>query len=146
MKKPALIALGLLPILTIIHLTACKKDSTNTSIVGSWQLTHYHQVDVDSSTNPVTFNLKDSNFVLILKFNSDGSCLSYTNTSLNLGNAGEYTLSGNDSISYVFGPGPPPVNAKYTIRGTTLTLFTQPHYLYDSLHYFITTQTYIRLK
>jgi len=151
MKKPALIAIALLLIVIAINFSACKKDSTpkdstNTSIVGTWQLTHYHEVDVDSTTNPVTINLKDTNFVLILQFNSDGYAFSYINTSLNFGNVGRYTLYGNDSISYVFGPGPPPVKAKYTIQGTTLTFFTQPHYLYDSLHYFITTETYTRLK
>ena len=146
MKKPALTTIALLLIIITINFSACKKDSTNTSIIGTWQLTHYHEVDVDSTTNPVTINLKDSNFVLILQFNSDGYAWAYINTSLNLGNAGKYTLYGNDSISYVFGPGPPPVKAKYTIQGTTLTFLDQPHYLFDSLHYFITTETYARLK
>jgi hypothetical protein len=146
MKKPALTIIALLLIVITMNFSACKKVSTNTSIVGTWQLTHYHEIDVDSTTNPITVNFKDTNFVLILKFNSDESAISYTNTSLNFGIAGGYTLSGNDSISYVFGPGPPPVKAKYTIQGITLTFFTKPHYLYDSLHYFTTTQTYIRLK
>jgi hypothetical protein len=146
MKKTALITITLILIGITINFSACKKDNTNTSIVGTWQLTHYHEVDVDSTTNPITVNLKDTNLVLILKFNSDGSAVSYVNTSQNFGNAGGYTLYGNDSISYVFGPGPPPVKAKYTIQGITLTFFTQRHYLYDSSHYLTTTETYIRLK
>jgi hypothetical protein len=133
-----------------ISFTACKKDTANmpasTSIVGTWQLTNYHEVDVDSTTNPVTVNSKDTVFVLILKFNSDNSAVSYNDIMQSFGNPGAYTLYGNDSISYSFGPGPPPVIARYTIQGTILTFFTQPHYLYDPLHYFTSTQTFRRLK
>ena len=146
MKKAALTTIALILIAITINFSACKKDSTNTSIVGTWKLTHYHEVDVDSTTNPVTINLKDTNFVLILKFNSDKSAFSYVDILLSFGNPGRYSLYGNDSISYFFGPGPRPDTAKYTIQGTTLTLFTKPHYLYDLSHYFITTQTFKRLK
>ena len=129
-----------------INFSACKKDSVSSQIVGTWQLSHYHEAEVDLTTNPATVKMIDSSFALILKFSGDGSAVSYMNALPSLGNAGGYTLSGNDSISYVFGPGAPPVKAKYTIQGATLTLVDQPRYLYDSLHYFTSTQTYVRLK
>lgn len=95
---------------------------------------------MDSTTKPVTITTSDTSFNLVLTFNNDGSANSTH------GGAGSYILFGSDSISYVFGPGPLPVKARYTIQDVTLSFFTSPHYLYDSLHYFTTTQTYKRLK
>jgi hypothetical protein len=134
-----------------ISLTACKKDTSNntfnTSIVGTWQLTHYHEMDVDSTTNPISIIIKDTSYTDVIVFgSSNGYAIGYDNTNMSNGIIGSYHLIGSDSISYVFGPGPPPQKARYTIQGTTLTLFDAPRYLYDSLHYYITTQTYIRLK
>ncbi len=145
----------LLSIIGIIIFTACNKDGNNSahhiskSIVGTWELTHYHEVDVDSSTSPITINVSDSNLVhgnaQILKFNSDSSCSAqpYEN-SLNV-IPGAYSLIGSDTINFIFGPGPPPQRPMYTIQGITLTFSYPPHYLYDSLHYFLRTETYTRL-
>ncbi len=149
MQRFASKSLVMLLVVITSNFCAYKKDnmnSTNTSIEGTWQLTHYHEVSVDSTTSPVTFNQKDTNFELILKFNSDGSAVSYNNTLLNYGNLGGYSLYGNDSVSFVFGPGPSMSKAKYTIKDIAMTFFTPPHFLYDSLHYYFTTETYIRLK
>ncbi len=146
MKKSLLIPIAFSSIM-IVSLSNCKKDnistdSTNTAIVGTWEQTYSHKVDVDSTTTPISVITSDSNFVHgkapILKFNSDFYC--FSNDVL-----GSYSFIGNDSISVVFGPGPPPEKAKYTIKGTTLTLFYAPHYLYDSLHFYLLTQKFIRL-
>lgn len=142
-------------IIGTITITACKKNGndsankSNKSIVGTWELTHYNEVDVDSTTNPITINVSDSNLVhgnaQILKFNSDNSCSAqpYEN-SLNVV-PGAYSLIGIDTISFSFGPGPPQQKPKYTIQGITLTFSYPPHYLYDSLHFFLRTETYMRL-
>jgi hypothetical protein len=140
MKRLALITTALLLMVIAINLTACKKSSTNTSIVGTWQLTNYHQVNVDSTTNPVTVTTLDTTFNDVITFNSDGSANSSG------GGAGSYILIGSDSISYVFGPGPPPEKARYTIQGTTLTLFDAPHYLDSTLIYFISMETFKRIN
>ena len=124
MKKKTI--LFLLLILSTIAFTTCKKDSNNTtgssniskdssnkSIVGTWELTHYHEVEVDSTTIPITINTSDSNLTHnkapILKFNSDSSCFSYPDYQNPLNPVpGSYSLIGNDTISFTFGPGPPP--------------------------------------
>jgi hypothetical protein len=142
--KTVIVISGL--IVSILLITSCSKSSTDASIIGTWQSTHYHQVNVDSTTNPVTVTTSDTNYTDVITFGSNGYAMGYDNTNMVNGIIGSYYLIGSDSISYVFGPGPPPEKARYTIQGSTLTLFASPHYLYDSLHYFITTQTYKRLK
>ncbi|MEP6713907.1 MAG: hypothetical protein ABJA37_15880 [Ferruginibacter sp.] len=160
MKKSLLIAIAFSYIM-IVSLTNCKKDtnnpnsnistdSTNTSIVGTWEQTYSHEVDVDSTTTPISTITSGSNFVHnkapILKFNSDYYCFSQPQYEYPLNNIlGSYRFIGNDTISIVFGPGPPPEKAQYIIKGTTLTLFYAPHYLYDSLHFYLFTKKFTRL-
>jgi len=128
-------------IVSILLITSCSKNTTtNNSIVGTWKLNNFNAVQIDSTTKPVTITASDTSFNLVITFNKEGSANSTD------GGAGSYTLYDSDSISYVFGPAPTPVKARYTIEGSILTFFTSPHYLQDSFHYYITTQTYTRVK
>ena len=123
MKKIIILSSLLLVACTII--TSCKKSSTNSSIVGNWELTSLHIVTVDSTVSPVSVSTLDTTVAHghseVISFFADNTLTEYSflSTPASIQSSGNYVVVG-DSLTLFDGSSVQTVH--FAVSGNALTL------------------------
>ncbi|HMG82829.1 MAG TPA: lipocalin family protein [Ferruginibacter sp.] len=133
-----LIYLSSFLLLASITISSCKKSSTNSSIVGNWELTSLHSVTTDSTTTPITVTTYDTavthSHAEVISFFADNSVTEYSflSSPATLIDGGNYLVLG-DSLTIFNSGSTTGQTFKFTLSGNNLTIFvdqSSPGYLY----------------
>ncbi|HMG82828.1 MAG TPA: hypothetical protein VK559_07315 [Ferruginibacter sp.] len=125
-----LIYLSSFLLLAGITISSCKKSSSNNSIVGSWEVTSLHEVEVDSTTTPITVTKIDTTTVhghtIVISFFADNSLeqYDYSTSPATIESVGSYLVRG-DSLTLFSGSTPSSTGqtVKFSVSGNALSIF-----------------------
>ncbi len=125
-----LIYLSSFLLIASITVSSCKKSSSNNSIVGNWEITSLHEVQVDSTTTPFTVTKTDTTTVhghtIVISFFADNSLqeYDYSTSPATIESVGSYLVRG-DSLTLFNGSTPTSTGqtVKFSVSGNALSIF-----------------------